>query len=200
MNKTIFFTFRYITFASAPLENYDLTIDSRADSIASISRAKVVDFFEKYNSILFLCHAPLDAYDQFCQDFKMVEAAGGVVENHRGEQLMIHRNGRWDLPKGHLEIGETLEQCAVREVEEETGIKVDQIGDKITETLHAYPLRNNWEIKTTHWYSMKSHSEQPQGQSEEGIDQVEWCPKHTVVEHLIGSYPTIQNVFEALRP
>ncbi|MFR9498118.1 MAG: hypothetical protein SNI58_06340 [Rikenellaceae bacterium] len=58
MIKTIFFTDRPLTFSATPIDGYDLTIDSRADTVAEISRAKVVDFFEKYNSILFLCNTP----------------------------------------------------------------------------------------------------------------------------------------------
>ncbi len=195
MTKTIFFTFRYITFSQTPLENYDLTIDSRADTIAEISRAKVVDFFEKYNSILFLCNTPEEAYANFCADFCAVEAAGGLVRNDCGKSLMIYRNGRWDLPKGHLESGETIEECAVREVEEETGIKVDSLGEKITETLHAYYMHERWEIKTTHWYSMRSLSQSPKGQSEEGIERVEWCSPSQESDNLKGSYPTIRQVF-----
>jgi ADP-ribose pyrophosphatase YjhB (NUDIX family) len=52
---------------------------------------------------------------------KIVMAAGGLVENEHGEILLIYRKKHWDLPKGKLDAGETLEECAVREVEEETG-------------------------------------------------------------------------------
>ncbi len=59
----------------------------------------------------------------FFKLFKPVTAAGGLVENEKGEVLLIFRRGKWDLPKGKLDPGETIEQCAVREVEEETGLK-----------------------------------------------------------------------------
>ena len=56
---------------------------------------------------------------------RWVRAAGGIVTAPDGTMLLIQRNGRWDLPKGKVEPGETLLQAALREVEEETGIKVD---------------------------------------------------------------------------
>ncbi len=198
MYQTIFFTDKSLTFSATPLEGYDLTIDSRADTIAEISRAKVVDFFEKYNSILFLCNSPEEAFNNFCREFRRLRAAGGVVENSRGEKLMIKRNGRWDLPKGHLEYGETIEQCAVREVEEETAITNITLGSKITETLHAYILRSEWAIKTTHWYHMSSDCTHTKGQSEEGIEEVAWCSAQQIEENLQSTYPTIRCVFEAV--
>ncbi len=199
MKQTIFFTDKFITFASSPAEGFDLTIDSRADTIAEISRAKVVTFFEKYNSVLFLCNTPQQAYDQFCSEFRSLKAAGGVVKNSSEQTLMILRNGRWDLPKGHLERGESLEQCALREVEEETGIKAITLGEKILETQHAYILHQEWAIKTTHWYAMQSDCKQTKGQSEEGIERVEWCDKEQTAENLKSTYPTIREVFKALK-
>ncbi len=198
MEQTIFFTDKYITFSASPIEGYDITIDSRVDSIAEISRAKVVDFFEKYNSILFLSNTPTEAYDLFIRDFRSVKAAGGVVHNPQGEQLMIYRNGRWDLPKGHLERGESLEECAVREVEEETGVRGIALGEKITETRHAYILNEEWAIKTTHWWSMSSPKVELTAQSEEGIEQAAWCNEQQVADNLKTTYPTIRNVFKAL--
>ncbi|MFI3281665.1 MAG: NUDIX domain-containing protein [Rikenellaceae bacterium] len=197
MKKSIFFTDKYVTFASSPIANYDLTIDSRADTIAEISRAKVMDFFEKYNSVLFLCNTPEEAYKNFCREFRSIKAAGGLVTNIQGESLMIYRNGRWDLPKGHLERGETLEQCAVREVSEETGIDAIALGEKLIETQHAYILNEEWAIKTTHWWAMSSNSQTTKGQSEEGIERVEWCSKEQVSENLKSTYPTIITVFNA---
>ncbi|MFI3264030.1 MAG: NUDIX hydrolase [Rikenellaceae bacterium] len=197
MKKTIFFTDKYITFSSTPLPGYDFTLDSRIASIIKLSRAKVVDFFEKYNSILFLSTTPEEAYSTFCKEFHHVDAAGGLVQNSSNETLMIFRNGRWDLPKGHLESGETLEECAVREVCEETGIDGITIGEKIVETQHTYSLHGKWEIKTTHWYSMQCECRSTHGQSEEGIESVEWCSAEQVTKNLQSTYPTIRMVFEA---
>ena len=59
----------------------------------------------------------------YCMHYFEVVSAGGVVVNQRGNVLWILRNGHWDLPKGKVEIGEKLEEAAVREVIEETGIE-----------------------------------------------------------------------------
>lgn len=66
---------------------------------------------------------------------------------------MIYRNGRWDLPKGHWERGETIEACALREVREETGVAAS-IRRHLCDTLHCYQLRGEWEMKRTHWFEM----------------------------------------------
>ena len=70
-------------------------------------------------------------WQDFCSKFIMVEASGGLVFNKDGDILMIFRNGKWDLPKGKLEIGESVEECAIREVEEECGIVGLNIIDKL---------------------------------------------------------------------
>ncbi|MFI3315999.1 MAG: NUDIX domain-containing protein [Rikenellaceae bacterium] len=195
MNKTIFFHDKYVTFASSPIDNYDLTIDSRADTIAKISRAKVLYFFEKYNSILFLCRTPEQAFDYFCREFRSIKAAGGLVVNDLHQTLMIFRNGRWDLPKGHLERAESIEECALREVSEETGIGHIELGEKITETKHAYILHEEWAIKTTYWYAMRSKMQETHAQEEEGIEKVEWCDQDSLKKKLESTYPTIREVF-----
>ncbi len=198
MIKTIFFTDKPLTFSATPIDGYDLIIDSRADTVAEISRAKVVDFFEKYNSILFLCNTPDRAFANFCQEFNLHKAAGGVVVNPEGETLMIYRNMRWDLPKGHIEEGESLEQCAAREVEEETAVGDLTVGRLITETLHTYILHSEWILKSTHWFLMSSPKQPTAAQSEEGIEFVEWSSKSQVEENLRSTYPTIRSVFEKL--
>ena len=64
--------------------------------------------------------------------------------NDRGEYLMIHRNGRWDLPKGHVEPGESTAECAVREFAEETGAVGAEVVRFLCRTLHALSLIHIW--------------------------------------------------------
>ncbi len=198
MTQTIFFRDKSITFSGSNGGDYDLVIDSSVDTIADISRAKVMDFFEKYNSILFLCDTPDDAYEQFCREFRSIKAAGGAVQNSAGQTLMIFRNGRWDLPKGHLERGETIEECAMREVGEETGIRELKIEKKIIETQHAYVLNEEWAIKTTYWYAMKSEDVNTTPQQQEGIEIAAWCSPGEVAQNLENTYPTIRAVMAGL--
>ena len=71
----------------------------------------------------------------------VVRAAGGLVvrENSRGaEVLVVHRvqYDDWTFPKGKLEPGESDEECAVREVEEETGLRCE-LGDELPSTSYT---------------------------------------------------------------
>lgn len=112
----------------------------------------------------------------FKNQFKSVGAAGGIVENENGEILFIYRLGKWDLPKGKMEMGETEEQSALREVEEETKLKELEIKKFVGDTFHVYTERNGTKIlKTTHWFNMKyTGNSTPIPQVEEGISAVEW--------------------------
>ena len=87
--------------------------------------------------------------------YKPIEAGGGVVTNPGGEVLMIYRRGKWDLPKGKRDEGEAIEDCAEREVIEETGLPEVKMGSKIGETYHVYTQGNADLLKTTHWYRME---------------------------------------------
>ena len=87
--------------------------------------------------------------------YKIIEAAGGLVFNESGKALLIHRLGYWDLPKGKLEKGETIEEGALREVEEETGLQGGSIVKKLHESYHTYHSRKGKRIlKKTYWYQM----------------------------------------------
>ncbi|WP_298297911.1 NUDIX domain-containing protein [Hydrotalea sp.] len=87
-----------------------------------------------------------------------VYAAGGIVWNENNELLMIRRYGKWDLPKGHLQSNETLEQCALREVKEETGLKTLEIIDNADITHYEYFDNDLHQeaIKKIHWFEMKT--------------------------------------------
>ncbi|WP_337656534.1 NUDIX domain-containing protein, partial [Alistipes sp.] len=144
---------------------------------------------------------PDGAFAAFAAEFTPVEAAGGVVVNDCGEWLMIHRNGRWDLPKGHLESGERIEECAAREVEEETGVAAEVVRP-LCETLHAYyfPKTARWELKRTHWYEL--HTPGCSGltpQTEEGIDAAAWCTPGEAAARAGDCYPTVRTVLDRLR-
>jgi len=72
------------------------------------------------------------------QGLPVIKAGGGIVTNELGELLMIFRRGKWDLPKGKLDAGETIEECALREVNEETGVQNLELGKLIAITQHEY--------------------------------------------------------------
>lgn len=128
-----------------------------------------------------------------------VNAGGGLVTNSKGEFLLIRRSGLWDLPKGHQEAGEAIEDTALREVEEETGLKGLVLGKFIRVTDHTYFRNEQWHLKHTWWYSMTC----PDGQSttpqtEEGITETRWADKSELKELLQQTYPTIVEVFRSM--
>ena len=128
-----------------------------------------------------------------------VNAAGGLVTNSEGEFLLIRRSGLWDLPKGHQEDGEQIEATALREVEEETGIKGLTLGQFIRVTDHTYFRDEKWFLKHTWWYSMTCNGESDLvPQTEEGITEVRWVAKSELPELLSQTYPTIVEVFRAI--
>lgn len=133
-------------------------------------------------------------YKNFCSIYKEINAAGGVVENNNGEILMIFRNGKWDLPKGKQENDEDISITAIREVEEECGIKPQHNGSRICITDHTYELNGEKIIKHTHWYKMSSLNSETVPQIEENITEVKWIRKERIHDYLINTYPSIKEV------
>lgn len=135
-----------------------------------------------------------EMWEDFTHMFKVIEAAGGVVSNKEGKLLFIRRIGRWDLPKGKIEKGESLEQAALREVEEETGLKELILEEFLNNTFHLYTERNGDKIlKTTYWFRMRYvGNETPIPQTEEGISEVAWKDQEAVTAEVLPQ--TFQNI------
>lgn len=138
----------------------------------------------------------VDAMKDFVKrKFNIIEAAGGVVEKD-GLTLLIFRKGRWDFPKGKREKGEKKRACAVREVEEETGVKV-VIDYKITHTWHTYIQNKKYVLKKTHWYAMSSTDDTKMSpQKEEDIEVVKWMNLTEMRSALYSSYRSIRYVIQ----
>ncbi|KFF11134.1 NUDIX domain-containing protein [Chryseobacterium soli] len=117
-----------------------------------------------------------EIWKEFQSLFRIIEAAGGIVNNPEGDILFIKRLGKWDLPKGKMEKGESREESAVREIEEETGLKDVELVKPINTTYHIYVERNGEKIlKCTHWFEMNFNGEDTsKPQIEEGITEVAW--------------------------
>lgn len=129
-------------------------------------------------------------------------AAGGLVTNDNKELLMIFRRGKWDLPKGKLDKGETIEECAVREVEEETGVSNIELGGLIGITTHEYfdPYLKKDVVKESHWYKMKvSGATTLIPQTEEDITAITWADETAVNNYLNDSYPNIVEIIGKYR-
>jgi 8-oxo-dGTP pyrophosphatase MutT (NUDIX family) len=133
-------------------------------------------------------------------ELPIIIAAGGLVQNSKGEMLLIYRRGFWDLPKGKLDAGESIPDCAIREVQEETGIQTLELGQFICTTTHHYFDKwiNKDAEKHTHWYAMLSlENETLVPQTEEDIEKIEWVPRKQLPLYLLQTYPTIRSVFDA---
>ena len=127
----------------------------------------------------------------------VVKAGGGLVYNKKGEVLFIFRNGKWDLPKGGIEKGEGIEEAAIREVEEETGVKKLKVVQKLQKTYHVFKRNGSYKLKITHWYEMKTdYTGKLQGQENEGIEKVAWLNQEQIKEVLTNSYENIKLLFE----
>ncbi len=124
------------------------------------------------------------------------KAGGGLVYNKKGEVLFIFRGGKWDLPKGGTEKGEGIEETAMREVEEETGVNKLLVTKKLQKTYHVFKRNGVYKLKITHWFEMKSDFEGvPHGQVEEGIEKVVWASPSEIPELLKKSYENIKLLF-----
>ena len=131
----------------------------------------------------------------FFKKFTLVRAAGGLVENENNEWLMIFRRGKWDLPKGKLDEGETLEACAVRELVEETGIRDLQLRAPLMQTWHTYHEGARYILKESHWYYMQAPAAQSfSPQTGEGITEIRWVSDQEAVRLLPASYPSVTDV------
>lgn len=107
--------------------------------------------------------------------FTEVEAAGGLVRHSSGRYLFIERRGKWDLPKGHIEKGESAEDCAIREVNEECGITGHTIVKPIEPSYHTYSWEGISYLKKTSWFLMDYNGELiSEPQANEGITNVDW--------------------------
>ncbi|MFY0653267.1 MAG: NUDIX domain-containing protein [Cyclobacteriaceae bacterium] len=148
---------------------------------------------EKIKKILIEVNNKEKSVEYLKSKFDIVEAGGGIVgKDHK--ILMIFRKGKWDLPKGKLEIGETKKEGSIREVEEETGVKVKLHG-KIGATWHTYLRNNKYVLKRTYWYAMDCKDDSKiKPQKSEGIEEVRWMNKSEVEIAMTNTYATIEHV------
>jgi ADP-ribose pyrophosphatase YjhB (NUDIX family) len=133
---------------------------------------------------------------KFCKTIPKEVAAGGVVTNKEGKVLFIYRNDKWDLPKGKLDKGESIEECALREVEEETGVKKLKIENFLKTTYHIFKRNGKYKLKEVHWFAMKtSYDGKLSGQLSEGIEKVKWKGPKKIKKALENSYINIKSLF-----
>jgi ADP-ribose pyrophosphatase YjhB (NUDIX family) len=126
----------------------------------------------------------------------LIEAAGGLIFNpNRTKILFIFRRGKWDLPKGKIDEGESIKKAAWREVAEECGLKTHRIEDHLCDTYHIYEHKGKLILKKTYWYLMSAEEEALIPQVEEDITKAEWIPSTIAYETIKGkSYAMIEDL------
>ncbi|HEY4209494.1 MAG TPA: NUDIX hydrolase [Puia sp.] len=153
---------------------------------------------EKVHAGIFLHHPLEELRKAFWKKFILIKAGGGLVKNERDEVLFIFRRQKWDLPKGKLDNGETLEACAIREVGEETGLKEISLEKPLLVTWHTYDDSGKHILKETHWYTMKAPGDQSLlPQQEEQITALKWVAKKDFDTVLSNTFPSIKDVMKA---
>ncbi|MDP2069178.1 MAG: NUDIX domain-containing protein [Lutibacter sp.] len=153
-------------------------------------------FQQKLTRITLFCENLEESWIKFQSNFKNQKAAGGKVLNASNEVLFIYRFNKWDLPKGKLDNGESVSECALREVEEECGIKNLQIIKPLETTYHIYKEKGKTILKTTYWFLMQSDFDGDlTPQLEEGIEQVVFKNEDEVEIALKNTYENIKLLF-----
>ncbi|MGB0274647.1 MAG: NUDIX hydrolase [Flavobacteriaceae bacterium] len=150
----------------------------------------------KVETLYLVHHNPKKLLPLFKKKLPVAVAAGGVVQNEEGKVLFIYRKKRWDLPKGKVEKGETLQEGAKREVKEETGVKKIKVGDLVGVTYHIFKRNNRYQLKESHWFYMTTKYEgELVPQTKEDITKAVWKGKKKTLKGLEKTYPNIAHLF-----
>ena len=136
-----------------------------------------------------------DNWENFCSNYTLINAAGGVVYNSKKQLLMIFRNEKWDLPKGKMNVDEKYYECAIREVKEECGVSDLQIICELENTYHTYEIDGKPILKCTYWFKMyTNYSNKLVPQIEEGITKAEWINKKSIFKKINNTYGNIKEL------
>jgi len=151
---------------------------------------------KKYNSVRLVYQEKGNLLKAFLKKLPNIIAGGGKVYNDKGEVLFIFRNEKWDLPKGKAESKEAIENTALREVEEETGVKGLKIVKPLETTYHIIKRNDKLIIKITNWFEMKTtYTGKLLPEEGEGITKVEWLNDKASSIALENSYANIRLLF-----
>lgn len=151
---------------------------------------------ESFNGVFLVCGNEEEVFELFAKNFKIIEAAGGLVFNSKNELLLIERLGVWDLPKGKIDAGETPEIAAIREVEEECAVNGLSIENLVCKSYHTYTFKGKNVLKRTYWYKMNStYTGILVPQLEENITKVEW---QNFTKNDIDTLNTYESIKEVL--
>lgn len=202
MNKKIYHTHKFIVFEEpGKPESDEANMKTYARSDDKTLQTVLDEFLDPANAYSIKVKIEEDftkVLSRFKKLFFYIEAAGGLIEKDNAF-LFIHRHGRWDLPKGKLEKNETVREAAVRECEEECGIKNLTVLEALPSTFHIYAYKTGFALKQTYWFNMQSDYALPLvPQLEEDIDQVKWFDREAIRTRVLpDTYYTISDTILA---
>ncbi len=152
---------------------------------------------EKVKAGVFFHPSLSELYKAFKKKFTLIMAGGGLVQNEKNEVLLIFRRGKWDLPKGKLDKGESIEDCAIREVQEETGLLNISLEGPLMTTYHTYHEGSRYILKESHWYRMKAMGDEKLiPQTEEDILEIKWVKPRDLKQYYSESFPSVVDVLK----
>ncbi len=197
----VFFNDRVVFLTDGKNENFDSSDLFYPYTNRFNLRATILKFVENESlEELKIFHEKLiELQEAFVSCMHPVNAAGGVVTNKKGEFLVMFRRGVWDLPKGHVDKGESYKEAALREVEEECGIKGMKITEELSATYHTYIEKDKHKLKKTVWFRMQyDGDETPTPETKEGISEVKWVKPEELAEIKKNTWASLVDVFEAV--
>lgn len=214
INDTPFFLLRSLGDAK-PLKHKIILDGSDVSSLKNLSGAVIITDVSTEKAIAFLKELMENHYEDVSfrilpdyynqtkslvkREFKIIDAAGGVVINKKNKKLLIYRLKKWDLPKGKLDKGESFKTTAIREVEEETGVKV-KLRNSITTTWHTYTIKDKPILKRNKWYMMDCIDDtNMKPQKGENIEKVVWMDDDEASMVMKKSYRSIRYVWKIFR-
>ena len=152
----------------------------------------------KAAAVIIYAADPGQTFEWFKKRFTLIQAGGGFVSNEKEEYLFIFRRGKWDLPKGKLDDNESIAECALREVEEETGLQDIELLNQLCNTYHVYHEKGKIILKESVWFNMTCQSGQSlTPQMEEDILEIKWLAPSEWKNILDNIFPSIKDVLHA---
>jgi 8-oxo-dGTP pyrophosphatase MutT (NUDIX family) len=199
MNIVIYYLSKKITIE----ERKQASQNQLFKNLDGLSQAELLSSFELFinqkelNDLYFETESLEFGLEKFKKTFKLIYAAGGLIESN-DRYLFIYRLKKWDLPKGKIDMGESPEEAAIRECEEECSITQLTITKVLEPTYHMYEYKGSYALKKTYWYEMVTqHQGNLVPQIEENIERVEWFSKEDIKQNVISdTYPAILDVLK----